>query len=69
MPKRGHLLAISVIVTINQPADYMGFMILKRGVDVTQAIGRVALKVEPFMGPELGTKLARLSMQPFQWPK
>ena len=41
--------------TINQPVDYMaqGFMILMRGLDITRAIGRVALKVEPVLGPKI----------------
>ena len=56
-----------VILTINQPVDYMawGFMIFMWGVDITRAIGRVGLKVEPVLGP----KQAILSTQPFQWPK
>ena len=36
-----------------------GFMILMRGVDIMRAIGRVALKVEPVLGPaecDLGPK-------------
>ena len=57
------------ILTINQTVDYMarGFMSYMRGVD----IGRVGLKVVPVLGPEidLGPKQARLSNQPFQWPK
>ena len=45
------------------------------GVDITQAIGRVGLKVEPVLGPEIALTVAqspkqeRLSTQPFQWPK
>ena len=54
-------------ITINQTVDYMarGFMSFMRGVDITRAIGRVGVKVEPVLGP----KQARLSNQPFQWPK
>ena len=29
----------------------LGFMIFMRGVDITQAIGRVGLKVSPVLGP------------------
>ena len=49
------------ILTINQPVDYMvqGFMILMQGVDITQAIGRVVLKVEPVLGPEIALTVAR----------
>ena len=37
------------LLTINQTVDNMaqGFMSFMRGVDITQAIGRVGLKVEP----------------------
>ena len=37
------------VITINEPVDYMAraIMILMRGKDITQAIGRVGLKVEP----------------------
>ena len=56
------------ILTINQTVDYMargfmifmggvditrGFMIFMRGIDITRGIGRVLLKVEPVMGPEI----------------
>ena len=43
------------LLTINQPVDYMarGFMSLMQGVDIMRAIGRVALKVEPVLGPEI----------------
>ena len=69
-----------MIITINQTVDYMarGFMSFMRGLDITWAIGRVGSKVEPVLGPEiaratasviLGPKQARLSNQPFQWPK
>ena len=39
------------LLTNNQPVDYIaqGFMSFMRGVDITQAIGRVGLKVEPVM--------------------
>jgi hypothetical protein len=39
----------------NQTVDYMvlGFMIFMRGLDITWGIGRVLLKVEPVMGPEI----------------
>ena len=42
-------------VPINQTVDYMarGFMIFMRGVDITRGIGRVLLKVEPVLGPEI----------------
>ena len=38
----------------DEPVDYMAwaFMILMRGKDITQAIGRVGLKVEPVLGPD-----------------
>ena len=41
------------IITINQTVDYMarGFVSFMRGVDITRAIGRVGLKVEPVLGP------------------
>ena len=44
-------------LTINQTVDYMarGFMSFMRGVDITRAIGRVGLKVEPVLGPETST--------------
>ena len=49
------------IITINQPVDYMArdFMILMRGLDITRAIGRVALKVEPVLGPEIARQRVR----------
>jgi len=42
-------------ITINQPADYMAraFMILMRSKDNTGAIGRVGLKIDPVLGPEI----------------
>ena len=45
----------SGIITINQTVDYMaqGFMIFMRGIDITRGIGRVLLKVEPVLGPEI----------------
>ena len=30
-----------------------GFMIFMRGVDITRAIGRVGMKVEPVLGPDV----------------
>jgi len=47
-------------LTINQPVDYMarGFMISMRGLDIMRAIGRVALKVEPVLGPEIARATA-----------
>jgi hypothetical protein len=30
-----------------------GFMIFMRGIDITWGIGRVLLKVEPVLGPEI----------------
>ena len=46
---------IKMNITINQTVDYMarGFMIFMRGVDITKGIGRVLLKVEPVLGPEI----------------
>ena len=43
-----------LLLTINHTVDYMarGFMSFIRGVDITRAIGRVGLKVEPVLGPE-----------------
>jgi len=35
-----------------------GFMSFMRGVDITQAIGRVGLKVEPVLGPEIARATA-----------
>jgi len=48
-------------LTINHTVDYMaqGFMIFMRGIDITwgiditRGIGRVLLKVEPVLGPEI----------------
>jgi len=47
-------------LTINQTVDYMarGFMSFMRGVDITRAIGRVGLKVEPVLGPEIARATA-----------
>ena len=44
-----------LIITINQTVDYMarGFMSFMWGIDITRAIGRVGLKVEPVLGPEI----------------
>ena len=36
----------------------MGFMILMWGLDITWAIGRVALKVKPVFGPEIARAAA-----------
>ena len=43
------------VLTINEPVDYMAqaVMILMRDKDITRAIGRVGLKVEPVLGPEI----------------
>ena len=43
------------VITINQTVDYMaqGFMSFMRGVDITRAIGRVGLKFESVLGPEI----------------
>ena len=51
---------LALILTINQPVDYMAraFMILMRGKDITWAIGRVGLKVEPVLGPEIARATA-----------
>ncbi len=40
---------------INQPVEYMvqGFIIFMWGVDIMRGIGRVLLKVEPVLGPEI----------------
>ena len=48
------------VVTINEPVDYMAraVMILMRGKDITWAIGRVGLKVEPVLGPEIARATA-----------
>ena len=35
-----------------------GFMSFMRGVDITWAIGRVGLKVEPVLGPEIARATA-----------
>ena len=49
------------IITINQTVDYMarGFKSFMRGLDITRAIGRVGLKVEPVLGPEIALAVAR----------
>ena len=49
-----------VILIINQTVDYMarGFMSFMWGVDITRAIGRVGLKVEPVLGPEIARATA-----------
>ena len=36
----------------------LGFMIFMRGVDIMRAIGRVGLKVEPVLGPEIAQATA-----------
>ena len=43
------------IITINEPVDYMAraVMMLMRGKDIKRAIGRVGLKVEHVLGPEI----------------
>ncbi len=48
-------------ITINHTVDYMaqGFMSFMRGVDITRAIGRVGLKVQPVLGPEIALAVAR----------
>ena len=40
--------------------DYMaqGFMILMRGLDITRAIGRVALKIKLVLGPKIARATA-----------
>ena len=47
------------IITINHTVDYMGrgFMIFRRGIDITRGIGRVLLKVEPVLGPGIARAL------------
>ena len=35
-----------------------GFMSFMRGIDITRAIGRVGLKVEPVLGPEIARATA-----------
>ena len=53
-------LKLSFFVTINQTVDYMarGFMSFMLGVDITRAIVRVGLKVEPVLGPEIARATA-----------
>ena len=48
------------IITINQTVDYMdrAFMSFMRGVNITRAIGRVGLKVEPVLGTEIARATA-----------
>ena len=59
MSKRDTLKVLNInkaaVLTINQTVDYMerGFMIFMRGVNITRGIGRVFLKVEPVLGPEI----------------
>ena len=50
----------SEFLTIIHTVDYMarGFMSFLRGVDITRAIGRVGLKVEPVLGPEIARATA-----------
>ena len=36
----------------------LGFMSFMQGVDITRAIGRVGLKVEPVLGPEIAQATA-----------
>ena len=43
-----------------------GFMSFMRGVDITRAIGRVSLKVEPVLGPEIAQRNVRLRWIKFQ---
>ena len=47
-------------LNINEPVDYMAraCMILMRGKNITQAIGRVGLKVEPVLSPEIARATA-----------
>ena len=49
----GLSLILRDLLTINHTVDYMarGFMSFMRGVGITQAIGRVGLKVSPVLGP------------------
>ena len=35
-----------------------GFMSFMRGIDITRAIGRIGLKVEPVLGPEIARATA-----------
>jgi len=55
------------ILSINQPVDYMarGVKIWMRVVDITRAIGRVALKVKPALGP----KKSRAPQKPRERPQ
>ena len=48
------------ILTINEPVDYMAraIMSLMRRKDITQAIGRVGLKVELVLGTEIAQATA-----------
>ena len=48
------------VLAINQTVDYMtrGFMSFMQGVDITQAIGRVGLKVSLVLGPEIARATA-----------
>ena len=47
-------------ITINKIVDYMvrGFNSFMQGVDIMQAIGRVGLKVEPVLDPEIARATA-----------
>ena len=49
-----------LILIINESVDYMAqaVMILRRGKDITRAIGRVGLKVDPFLGSEIARATA-----------
>ena len=50
-----------IFINIYHTVDYMarGFMSFMRGVDITGSIGRVGLKVEPVLGPEMYVSVGR----------
>ena len=49
------ILDLRFLLTFNEPVDYMAWavMILMRGKYIMRAIGRVGLKGEPVLGPEI----------------
>ena len=66
-----YIFNLTKILTINQTVDYMarGFMIFMRGIDITRGIGRVLLKVEPVLGPEIARAYANENIVVVSGPK
>ena len=59
---------LNLIITINEPVDYMAraVMILMLGKDIMWAIGRVGLKVELVLGPEIARATASAIYAPLK---